>query len=65
MFTILGQRKQAEMQWLQDPNQNNGDNLNSVRHEADRRFRGRKRACLNAKVNELETQYDQEYQRLV
>ena len=44
------------MQWLQDPNQNNGDNLNSVGLEADRHFRDRKRACLNAKVNELETQ---------
>jgi hypothetical protein len=24
---VLGQRKQAKMQWLQDPNQSNFDNL--------------------------------------
>jgi len=27
------------MQWLQDPNQSNADNLNNVRHEASRHFR--------------------------
>ena len=26
---FLDQRKQAKMQWLQDPNQSNVDNLNS------------------------------------
>jgi len=33
------QRKQAKMQWLQDPNQSNVDKLNSVRYEASRHFR--------------------------
>ena len=28
---FLDQRKQAKMQWVQDPNQNNVDNLNNVR----------------------------------
>jgi len=31
---FLDQRKQAKMQWLQDPSQSNVDNLNNVRHEA-------------------------------
>jgi len=36
------QRRQAKMQWLQDPSQSNIDNLNNVRHEASRNFRGKK-----------------------
>jgi hypothetical protein len=31
---VLDQRKQAKMQWLQDPGETNRDNLNDVRHEA-------------------------------
>jgi hypothetical protein len=30
---FLDQRKQAKMQWLQNPNQSNVDNLNNVRCE--------------------------------
>ena len=30
---FLDQRKQAKMQWVQDPSQSNVDNLNSVRYE--------------------------------
>ena len=36
---ILDQRKQAEMQWIQDPSQSNADNLNNVRRGASRHFR--------------------------
>jgi hypothetical protein len=36
---FLHQRNQAKMQWLQDPNQGNVDNLNSVKREASRHFR--------------------------
>ena len=36
---FLDQSKQAKMQWLQDPNQSNVDNLNNVRHEASRHFK--------------------------
>jgi hypothetical protein len=39
MPTLLGQRKHVKMQWLQDPNQSNVDNLNNVRREAGRYFR--------------------------
>jgi len=31
---VLDQRKQAKMQWIQDPSQSNVENLNNVRHEA-------------------------------
>ena len=31
------------MQWLQDPNQSNVDNLNNVKCEASRHFRGKKK----------------------
>jgi hypothetical protein len=36
---FLDRRKQVKIQWLQNLNQNNGDNLNNVRHEASRHFR--------------------------
>jgi hypothetical protein len=51
---FLDQRKQAKMQWLQNPNQSNIDNLNSVRREASRHFRNKKKEYLKAKINELE-----------
>jgi hypothetical protein len=40
---FFDQRKQAKMQWLQNPNQSNVDNLNNVRHEASRHFRNKKK----------------------
>ena len=43
------------MQWLQDPNQCNVDNLNNVRHEVSRHFRNKKKEYLKAKIDELET----------
>jgi tRNA A37 threonylcarbamoyladenosine dehydratase len=43
------------MQWLQNPNQNNVDNLNNVRCEASRQCRSKKKEYLKAKVEELET----------
>jgi hypothetical protein len=42
------------MQWLQNPNQSNLDNLNNARQEARRHFRNKKREYLKAKINELE-----------
>jgi ribulose bisphosphate carboxylase small subunit len=47
---MLDQRKQAKMQWIQDPNQNNVDNMNNVRHDASRHFRNKKKAYLKAKI---------------
>jgi hypothetical protein len=43
------------LQWLQDPKEINGDNLNNVRCEASRYFRNRKREYLKDKINELAT----------
>jgi hypothetical protein len=50
---LLDQRKQAKLQWLQDPSEINGDNLNNVRHDAKRYFRNKKRKYLKDKINKL------------
>jgi len=42
------------MQWLQDQNHTNADNLNNVRREASRHSRNKKKAYLQAKIEELE-----------
>jgi hypothetical protein len=52
---FLDQRKQAKMQWLQDPNQSSVDNLNNVIHEGSRHFRNKTKEYLKAKMDELET----------
>jgi hypothetical protein len=51
---LLDQRKQAKLQWLQDPSEIHGDNLNNVRREAST-FRNKKREYLKDKINELAT----------
>jgi hypothetical protein len=43
------------LQWLQDPSEINGDNLNNVKYEASRHFRNKKREYLKGKINELVT----------
>jgi hypothetical protein len=55
MQNVQTKRKQAKIQWLQNPNQNNGDNLHNVRREARRHFRNKKKEYLKAKINEIET----------
>jgi hypothetical protein len=50
---LLDQWKQARLQWLQDPSEINGDNLNNVIHEDSRYFRNKKRGYLKDKINEL------------
>jgi hypothetical protein len=55
MFTVLYQRKQAKMQWLQDPNRSNVDDRNNVRREASSHFKNKKNEYLKAKIDELET----------
>jgi hypothetical protein len=52
---LFHKRKQAKLQWLQDPRQINGDNLNNIRHEASRHFRNNKSECLKGKINEVAT----------
>jgi ribonuclease HII len=43
------------MQWLQDPNQSNVDNLNYVECADSRHFRKKKKEYLKTKIDELET----------
>ena len=43
------------MQWLQDPNQRNVDNLNNLRREDIWHFRNKKKEYLKARIDELET----------
>ena len=52
---MSGERKQAKLQWVQDPSQRNVDNLNNVRREASRQFRNKKKAYLKAKIEDLQT----------
>jgi hypothetical protein len=52
---LLHQRKQAKLQWLHEPSEIKGDNLNNVRREASRHFRNKKREYLKDKINELAT----------
>jgi len=52
---FLDQRKQAKMQWIQDPSQSNVDNLNNVRREVSRHFRNKKKAYMRAKTEDPET----------
>jgi len=40
---FLDERKQAKMQWVQDPSQSNVDNLNNVRTEANRHLRNKRK----------------------
>jgi hypothetical protein len=48
---LLDQRKQAELQCLQDPSHMNKDNLNNIRCETSRNFRNKKREYLKDKHN--------------
>jgi hypothetical protein len=52
---FLDQRKQAKMQWMQDPRQSNVENLNKARRDASRHLRNKKKAYLKAKIEKLET----------
>jgi hypothetical protein len=51
---LVDGRKQAKLQWLQDPSVVNEDNLRNVRREASRHFRNKKREYLKDKINEIQ-----------
>jgi hypothetical protein len=51
----MDERKQAKLQWLQNPNQINEDNPQNLRRETSRIFRNKKIEYLKGKINELET----------
>jgi hypothetical protein len=50
---LLDQRKQAKLQWLQDPSEINTDHLNNIRREISRHFRNKKREYLKKKLMRL------------
>jgi hypothetical protein len=52
---LVAQKKQAKLQWLQDPSEIKGNNLKIVSREASRYFRDKKREYLKNKINELAT----------
>jgi hypothetical protein len=43
---LLEQGKHAKLQWVQDQRQINGYNLNNIKHEACKHFRGGKRGII-------------------
>jgi hypothetical protein len=51
---LVDRRKQAKLQWLQDPSVVNADNLCNVRREASRHFRNKKWEYLKDRINEIE-----------
>ncbi|PNF24543.1 hypothetical protein B7P43_G05401, partial [Cryptotermes secundus] len=50
---LSDQRKEAKLQWLQDPSAINWDNLNNIRHETRRHFRYKRREYPKNKSDEL------------
>jgi hypothetical protein len=58
---LLYQRKQTTFQWLQDPCEINGDNINNRRHEVSRQFRDKEKEYLNGKINEHSKNSKQEH----
>jgi thermostable 8-oxoguanine DNA glycosylase len=51
---LVDRRKQAKLQWLQDPSVVNEDNLRNIWREASRRFRNKKREYLKDKITDIE-----------
>jgi hypothetical protein len=51
---LVDRRKQAKLQWLQDPSVVNEDNLRNVRRDASRYFRNKKREYLKDKITDIE-----------
>jgi hypothetical protein len=50
---LFNRRKQAKLQWLQDPSEVNEDNLR-VKRKASRHFRNKKMEYLKDKITEIE-----------
>jgi hypothetical protein len=52
---LIDQRKQAKLQWLQNPNKINRGNLKNLKRETSRMFRKKQREYVKGKINEFET----------
>jgi hypothetical protein len=63
-YKLLDERKQAKLQWLQNPSQTNVDNLNSVRCETSRTFKNKRWEYLKEKLMSLK-QAERKYQKLI
>jgi hypothetical protein len=50
---LIDRRKQAKLQWLQNPSQVNGEIMDNIIHEASRTFRTKKREYLKTKLMSL------------
>jgi uncharacterized protein YaaR (DUF327 family) len=50
---VQSQEIKVKLQWLQDPREINGDNLNNKRCETSRHFRNKKREYLKNKIYQL------------
>jgi hypothetical protein len=48
---LLDQRKQAKLQWLQQPSEINGDNLNNKGRDDSRQFMNKETEYLKDKIN--------------
>ena len=55
MPPFFRERKQAKLQWVENPSQRNVDSLNNVTCEASTQFRKEKKAYLKAKFEDIET----------
>ena len=51
----MEEMKQAKLKWVRTQRQRNVEKLNNVRREASGHFRAKKKACLKAKFEDLET----------
>jgi hypothetical protein len=51
---VLDQRKQAKLQWLQNPSEINGDKLDNKRREASRQFRNKSGNIRKTKLMSLQ-----------
>jgi hypothetical protein len=47
--------RQAKLQWLQNPSQISGDDVQNLKHETSRTFRNKKREYMKGRINELGT----------
>jgi hypothetical protein len=52
---LVDRRKQAKLNWLQDPSVVNEDNLRNLRREASKHFWNKKREYFKNKINYFES----------
>jgi hypothetical protein len=62
---LLHQRKQAKLQWLQNPLQTNADTVNNIRREISTIFRNTKREYMKQKKLMTLKQEEEKHQRHV